>query len=397
MRAVQADYLTPFGRASDVNCATHVFAYTASMVQPLMPPRRNAQPASFVATTAELNAAAQLQPLQQALFLCTMEPSQVPSQLLASFEAARAAIELLEQPATRSSIDRQLAVLQAGAQPLGKPPVPPLTAARLLYLAHCNACLSAAGLASTVIHEPPTVANRVRRLVGATVPLSCWAVERLEPDNLRGLVRAASVACAMGCRELGGVRMLGRAQHLAREQRSDFYAAYAASVVASDLLQAEQAGQLSPPAIRGAAREAVQQAEAALARCKKVLPDAWLWAVEGYIIPPKELLQHAPSLQGVETAVSAQVTVCSGCGMRAVGLRRCARCRQAGASYCRRAGPEMVAWGPGTGPAWHRLSEGPRLVVNHASAPARLVPYPHHRIPARPLARPSLPLSFPLP
>ncbi|KAL4437000.1 hypothetical protein ABPG75_004139 [Micractinium tetrahymenae] len=328
VRTAHAGYICPLEPACDLDYRAHGAAYEMSVLWPHVP-RASAPSAGRDIASDFLAAAAQLEPLQEALSLRSLVRSDLD--LSGRLRAASAAVALLEQPAIRRTIDRQLAEVQAGAEPVSRPPLLQVSAAQLLYAAHCDVVVSAAGV---------TAAARDSRLFGEVpteVPTAmlrnCQAIERLEPDNPRGLIVAASAASAIPGQEALAARLLQRTLCIAREHSSDFYTAFAASLVAVNSLQ--RPGQLElTGAVTAEVREAVQQAEAALARCKRLLPDWWISALKMNLsTPAAAAVQGADPLQNLQAVLAAEHRMCAGCNRAAEGLRPCARCRRC--YYCR--------------------------------------------------------------
>lgn len=170
----------------------------------------------------------------------------------------------------------------------------------------------------------------------------------------------------------GQMQQMLHGVRLAQSQRSDFWAIrFAATAVGLCCI----IGADLPPATLQAVVEAARQAEAALARCRRLLPHPWVNALQSNIANCRSALPavHArlASLRaqergdvaaaaaadrlGGETIAALDATaeqrfaslqaanICAGCGQRAVGLRACSRCRAA--YYCsvacqRRAWPQ---------------------------------------------------------
>lgn len=132
---------------------------------------------------------------------------------------------------------------------------------------------------------------------------------------------------------------------LAQQQRSSFYAITAAVGIVLEAADQLRSGSSSSEggsglqALRVEALEAWQQAEAALAGCKRLLPEQWVLLlkllVEG-ARPAAERLhaalggqQQQSQSQPVSSKVEElllQAAACASCRKMAVGLRRCSRC-----------------------------------------------------------------------
>ena len=194
------------------------------------------------------------------------------------------------------------------------------------------------------------------------------AMLQLEPDNPKSHVAAAEAARFdhTGRGYKTAVQGYMRAFELAQQQRSDFWMIETAA-------DALHLGTFHPlevgHAALAAAVAAFEAAEAALRRCKRLLPAVWerhlakrVRLVAAFLPDAREqlpLLQQAraggpaatlaTALLQASVAAQGQVfreqvealgprreagfTQCDGCGRSAVGLRRCGRCQSV--HYCR--------------------------------------------------------------
>lgn len=186
----------------------------------------------------------------------------------------------------------------------------------------------------------------------------------LEPRNPRSHILAGEVADTLRLRPGRNIEHMLRAHQLAVEQRSDYYAArsaYEAIIVAgTDMNLALSQAMLE------AALAAAEQAQAALQRCKSMLPESWVCIVETGLrqsapmmvqnvqaalayhqhmasAASLEDLQQAEALREAATSMAARtmmhppadtnLLLCAGCQQQAVGLRKCSICGRA--LYCR--------------------------------------------------------------
>lgn len=267
---------------------------------------------------------------------------------------------LLRSTMLREVVSGQLAQLAAAT---GQEQAP-LNVQQLQYVCCCLASLSADTLRSGLnlarqaagqgVSLPPSfgrVAPSAAALESLQAAGACCAatVLQLEPDNPKSHCIAAFSASTQATRtgHIGrAIEHSMQAYRLAAGQRNDWALAYSAhwAVVCTAGAVSMGTSFVSGSMIR-AALEAHQQAELALCRCKHVLPKLWIDVLQ--IADNEPRIRHLQAaLQGqhppplTPTAARMQRTferveraaACDGCGQSAVGLRRCARCRQA--QYC---------------------------------------------------------------
>ncbi|KAL4458229.1 hypothetical protein ABPG75_013094 [Micractinium tetrahymenae] len=276
-----------------------------------------------------------------------------------AYYRVEAALGLLKTPAAQAECDAHLAAL---AERHG---LPPLSAAQLLYLLHrvsVNILLevlsaglrqSVAGLASAGpaalaglpdgLPPPAGLTAREAARLHQMAQDNVAALRQLEPDNPRS--HYISGERALQLQEGGAAPHLERCLQLATEQGSDYWQAYAcARLAAVDLARAP---------------ELFEEAEAAMARCNKTLPQPWMQQLKAVLASGKSTIGHMAAmlggaqrgparaqgsqqveraavdgmLQDLGTAREAEGPPrCAHCKQYAVGLRRCARCRMV--SYC---------------------------------------------------------------
>ena len=200
----------------------------------------------------------------------------------------------------------------------------------------------------------------------AVAASSAQAMRQLEPSNPHSHVAAAE-ALQVDCHRQQTqqrVEFYLRAFELAQQQRSDYWTAVGAvnAFFVATFCPLED----GHSALAAAVAAFEQAAEAALRRCKRLLPEQWVRPLEydeqvaRCLLPGAheqlQLWQGQPhgagpavsaalqasgdaqaeaSSQQVDTSGfdAAHATDCDGCGQAAVGLRRCARCKKA--QYCR--------------------------------------------------------------
>lgn len=162
------------------------------------------------------------------------------------------------------------------------------------------------------------------------------------------------------------MEMNRRALQLAQQQRSDFHIILCGLDCFNDVFpQSDLLHNVAPPrATLEAAAALFAEAVAAHRRCARLLPEAWVQAL-GFVIkaaqPYHQLVQAALQQQAAGSSAAAApaplrtfravlecmatasevanervATACHGCGITALGLRKCSRCRTA--AYCSEGG-----------------------------------------------------------
>ena len=282
--------------------------------------------------------------------------------------AGRQLVESLQQAAFQRTFNRQMQQLAGDSQR------PLLSAHQLLYGCCCLVAQSAVSLFS----KPAScqVAAAQAQASGLPPPAeqhaaaqealrwSSEAMLRLEPQQPQswGLGWMQKLASSQASSQ-EAMEMILRAFQLAQQQRSDWWVIQAGSTAM--MLAATEAAFTNPnPATLEAALAVVPHLEPALQRCRRLLPEHWVRHVE---LQVQATQKHAAMVQGgvqslqqtrgstaggraagggaAESSAGAQVLQsyeaileqrscrCHGCGMPALGLRKCSRCKQA--QYCR--------------------------------------------------------------
>jgi hypothetical protein len=201
---------------------------------------------------------------------------------------------------------------------------------------------------------------------------AAWCAQtlcQLEPNNPKTLVGTATalrVDLTVRSYKQAAQSFL-RAFELAQQQRSDFWSAHSAA--SATCLATYHPFEVGHSTLAAAVAAFEQTAEAALRRCKHLLPEVWVRPLATTVEVARPLLpgahkqlrlllqqgsnssraasaalqassvaqaaavnEHAHKI-GLRHFCAAQTTQCDGCGQEAVGLRRCARCKKA--QYCR--------------------------------------------------------------
>ena len=232
------------------------------------------------------------------------------------------------------------------------------TITQLLY----SCCFCLLKFASMVQQDQPQPTASELSQVTTAAARSALVLRQLEPGNpkthfgevfylqLRERWQEA-VGCCLRGSELG------------QQQRSDFFIVYGAS---SALYVASQHPlEVGHSTLAAALAAFEQMPEAALHRCRRLLPADWVRTLERQVEQARPLVpgaqmqlrllqQQAGGVAGATQALRASVAAqtaaakeaaggdrnqfvhaldCDNCGQRAVGLRRCARCKRA--QYCR--------------------------------------------------------------
>ena len=262
-------------------------------------------------------------------------------------------------PEVQADVSQLLAALSA-EQSAGQPPF------SLVLVQH--ACLKGVMAAACfpTAGPPPDAAAQLHVLeVAATSQARLGRLAALDPANLNTfymlhcnpvLMQQSSPA-----ERISRMQLVLRGVRVAQAQRSDYWAVRlaAAAVELCSLVSADL-----PPATLQAVVVAAQQADAALGRCRLLLPHSWAnallsdMAMCGDVLP--EVHARLASLRaqdrgdvaaaaaadrlGDETMAAIDATadqrlatlragrICAGCGQRAAGLCACSRCRAA--FYC---------------------------------------------------------------
>lgn len=201
----------------------------------------------------------------------------------------------------------------------------------------------------------------------SAVRRSAQSMRRLEPNNPKSHVTVAD-ALMHGGGVGQRVQSYLRAFELAQQQGSDFWSVYAAPRAL--ILSACNPLVMGHTTLAAAVAAFERVTDAAVRRCKSLLPDTWVQPATRHMAAAKSLLpgaheqlqlllqrlassRSAAATAAVRASGAAQLalynkevaaigahrfsdkgcTECDGCGQPAVGLRRCARCAKA--QYCR--------------------------------------------------------------
>ena len=299
--------------------------------------------------------------------LCLYATTMQTESALEAVPVIKSAVDKLAAATFRQRVQSQLEQLSGWQERL-------LTVQQLQY----GCCCCAFKYAILVHHHwPGQLADLTALAAGSALVL-----RRLEPNNPASYVCQATAlgVASDGPKVAQQVECYLQAARLGQEQRSDYWAlSGAAKALHLATCCPLEVGRSS----LAAALELYEQtAETALRRCKRLLPVAWVLALGHGVQMARALLprvhgqlkllrQASSSSRGnsgteARTALLASASaqraaaaneherisvqgdlglcpaavVCNGCGELAVGLRRCARCKQA--QYCRCAG--AVAW-----------------------------------------------------
>ena len=281
------------------------------------------------------------------------------------------AASLLERPDAQAQLSQALCSLSAG-RPAG---LQPFSLQHLQYVCHEHAVEAAlricapstapgSGLqclaAQQQLQRQPSMVA-----AAAAARSAAAALVRLEPDNPRSPLVAAHPLLGSGflLPDVATLPNLLKGIRQAQQRGSGYYAVFLTGAAANACSRAESG---TAPAELQAVEAALREAEAAVPRCRRVLPQRWVSVLESCLPIFRDMLQAArlrsatfqavrsgdpqaiasanrhwqANLQAFASTVEqkkAQVAaadVCTGCGKHAVGLRACARCRAA--RYCSR-------------------------------------------------------------
>lgn len=342
-----AFYLAPDVPLGACNEAAHVGAY----VQP------------YEAADSELAAVLHAYMVVQQLHLSHSTALQMIGQATKAAAAATMANNHDFQPA----LEAQLAQLTAAAHE----PRPPLTLAQLRFEASA-AVVRLASLGSQYIILGQLLELDAGRELDGHVgdvlnELSDEArrfadvMQRLQPSNPKTLLALAMAAELVPRGTLRALRLY-LLMHSLAEQRwaSPYWAALSAMRAQRQLAACGDEERRHPEFERLAAATvaAGQQAARALRQCRRMLPSPWLQQLEAEALqeieaqPPAagpravfsgggsstsdgsvaDAREQGSMQRWIKEHPQADSSVCCGCGQRAVGLRACARCKQA--RYC---------------------------------------------------------------
>lgn len=283
--------------------------------------------------------------------------------------AMKASVVLLMRDSSfQQAVDAQLAALAGCSELL--PGQQLLTGRQLAYVCGCRAALEG----GMMLVKAATVSVAAVKFVQKMARMCCEAVLQLEPDNPQGHMEAArfwDTAASHTPWQAWEVppqppqRVVDaylRAVSLGQQRGSDWWVARCAPAA---LLAC---GRDVSRASKAAAAAAVRQAQPALKRCKKVLPDQWIKSAECLLVQTPTTLARieadlgvaegqagagtggssassaaaastavgsgsALTVEEVAKAMRVRSVLCASCGSKALSLRFCGRCRQV--QYCR--------------------------------------------------------------
>ena len=238
---------------------------------------------------------------------------------------------------------------------------------------HFSCCARAVSSAHNVAHsDSPCPADQLAE-VHASATSSARALRQLEPESPAGSFWEADAALITRGEPVQRFEYCLRSARLAQQQRSDYWTIHTS--VAAVMLATNSPQEVGHTAFAAAVELYEQEAEPALRRCRRLLPEAWVAMLQQRMQVTQKLLPGAHKqlrllqlLQPGSTSASASASgeafmalllsvdsqqvlarqqmvpagavermqgqvACDSCGKQAVGLRRCARCRQA--QYCR--------------------------------------------------------------
>ncbi len=309
-----------------------------------------------------------LQPLAGRLLLCL--PISITGNLMHARTAAAGESSSAAQ-GTRAVLDRQLAAALRRAHRSTSAPL--LTAVQLeaafwLQMAMVGVEeLFAAGRARAQ-NSQPAVSGRNIASVAACAVMTHASSERmaaLQPSNPKVLMNAGTAVAAasqfvdstaVAEQRPSGFQLAQRALQLHlqafRAAQAQHSAYWAVSISSAVLAQLSMAGVTICDADLAAVMAAAEEAPTVLRQLQGLLPNSWVVLFQkrtglGTALLPAARASSSPSddlTAAVQTFVANQRQLagqedrsctCSGCGKRAMGLRRCARCKKAA---CERGG-----------------------------------------------------------
>jgi hypothetical protein len=266
--------------------------------------------------------------------------------------------------AFQQRVQRHLEGLAGGREQQG----PLLTVQQLQYI--CQHHINKHAAAASAAAEFPT--GQLSESSTAVIS-SAQAMLKLEPDNPRShFAKADALTVATRGQQAKHAKQIVerfiRVSQLGHQQRSDYWVVYGATTALH--LATYSPHEVGHSTFAAALDLFKQEAEPALRRCKLLLPERWTVVLEQQVATVKALLPGAheqvrlleqagrrgnsspaagaavlASVAAQEAAATEQTAstaddrwrgrlICDGCGERALGLRRCARCKQT--QYCSR-------------------------------------------------------------
>ena len=236
----------------------------------------------------------------------------------------------------------------------------------LLTVEQLQYCCCFLALDSAMLAKQPSAEQLA--VLKAAAAISAQTMRQLEPNNPKSHFKATSAlvyeATVRDFKQ--AVQGFLRAFELSRQQRSDFWSVQSAVNALS--FATTRPSEVGHSALAAAVAAFEQTAEAALRRCKRLLPEVWVRVLVVDVERARPLLpgaheqlqlwqQQASSRRCASSAASQasgsaqraaarqqpdrtrrdldarHITDCDSCGQPAVGLRRCGRCKKA--QYCR--------------------------------------------------------------
>ena len=281
----------------------------------------------------------------------------------------------LERPEAQQQLNQAMAALSAG-RPEGQPPFSLQHLQYVFYdiladVAFQLCALAASEIGNTNAEACQAAAAQMQRPstveASAVARSAASALARLEAGNPRTLEAAAQpLLDGLTLPQLATVQQLFSALQQTRERWSELWAAKLTCAAAVACLRTLHRRHEAVPAELQAVQQMLQQAEAALSGCQRLLPHPWVSSLQARIpfyrngiqaglthLAWDRAEQHGrpgcsaaaysqaqasvDRLVGTAKQRDAQMTevhACAGCRRSAVGLRACARCRTA--RYCSR-------------------------------------------------------------
>ncbi len=363
---LEADFLCPAAAVYVNNPHPHLCAY-CSTVHSISAGRLEVEGLS---SAAEQAGARQLAAALDMYMATVYRPKLADAELLQLVRLQQQVARSLEQPDVQAQLDQALAALSAGRSE----GLPPFSLQHVQFVCNDQAVYTALELCTPPIEAGPAgaltcIAEHLRRpgAVEATAAArsAAAAMCRIDPGNPKSLETAGQpLPGGLLLPQLATVPRLLHAVQQAWERRSDFWVIRLTGAATNVLRRAVPT---PAPAELQAVQQALQQAEAALARCKRVLPHPWANSLQAglplfhhmlrtaqqrlamaqadqrgdraanAVLDHQTVAAHVSSMISTAEQHVAEITganTCAGCGKRAVGLRACARCRSV--RYCSR-------------------------------------------------------------
>ncbi len=358
LNLLQAAYICPCKPAYPSPPHPHLAAYHTTLLA-----ISEGQLAVAGLSTAAEQAGAQLLAAALDQHFAADGPATTTEDVLAIVVHLLKAARLLMRRDAQQQLRQAMAALSAG-RPEGLPPFL-LQQAQYACLNHAVGSVTAATARCTSEEQLQALVQRpdvMEAQAAATRAVSI--LEQLEPNSPATVAHASLLhqAAMLQSRpsSQADVQRLLRAARRAQAQRSDYWDIRLTAAAAMTCMGVQDA----PAAVVQAAVQRLEGIDAALARCKRLLPQPWVIMLQSGIAMARDMLPlvHArlasllaresgdpaaaaaarsladQTLRAASAAVSEGTAcvmpdyTCAGCGKRAVGLRACARCRAA--YYC---------------------------------------------------------------